>query len=189
MDLNGGKNNELMRISRRSALVRTLSACAAGSAAAILPHGLSFAEELPVGNANVPQPNANIVNAQVAPAGAQPANPQGEFVSHSIYLHGDWRDVKVISGVAFGNGHGGTDIWSSDPNLLLKKYYQLEFTGILPIPEWLHHYYLTVKLEVSDSRSDKVGVVFRYVRRRAMDGVFPATFTFPINTGLTSDGP
>jgi len=166
-------------ISRRS-LLTGLSAIAISPAITLLHSQRAFSEE----SASEGAPTA----AGEATAWAQSADPDSGkilFVSKTIRMKGDWKDTQLLSGIAWGDGHEGSDIWTSNPNLVVGNSYKLRFTGILPHPVGKHEWYFTIMLEIADATSDRIGAMFRYIQGQGHHGVFTASFCFPAKSGLT----
>ena len=146
-----------------------------------------FAEELPTGAHAGEKPtseDAEIVIWGEGPNGDQSRSKKTLYCSKTLCLNGDWRDTILLAGTAWGDGHGGNDVWTSEPKSINGKAHKLEFTGILPHAQWQGQYYFTVKLEIANSRSDKIAAMFRYRHHRGADGVIAAAFKFCDHLGV-----
>ncbi len=106
-----------------------------------------------------------------------------EFVCKTLFLEGDWSGTRLLEGCAWGNGHDGTDEWSSEGQGDGHRPYFLDFTGLLRHPQW-PAFYFTVKLEVADSESAQIAGIFRFTQRQRQNGVFAVSFQFPSQMGL-----
>ena len=62
------------------------------------------------------------------------AEPEGAFVAKALLLQGDWAAVKLTEAMAWGEGHEGKDVWTSNTKLCKKGGpYRLKST-LLPTP-------------------------------------------------------
>lgn len=129
--------------------------------------------------------DADIVVWDEGQNGAGIPGPQYESVPHKLVLRGDWSGIKLVDGIAWGEGHEGKDVWKT--GRATPHMYRLSFTGLQPIDIWGSCWYFTASLELGDSKSDHISAMFRYTRNRGGDGVFAAAFPFPTEVGSSME--
>ena len=166
---------------RRGLLLRTANALALPAVGTLFSSEIAVAGERTALQADQNQrpfsKDADIVVWGELAHGA--AEPEGAFVAKALLLQGDWAAVKLTEAMAWGEGHEGKDVWTSNTKLCKKGGpYRMKLT-LLPHPHCLAYYLLIVQLEAGDSASDKIAAMFRYQKGRGEEGVFAAAFRFP----------
>lgn len=114
-----------------------------------------------------------IASAPAVVLGAETVKSKADFRSFEFFLEGSrWRDARITSATAFGNGHGGSDFWTDDPELTKGEAppNNIRYSNIMY--DWRRScYHFILELETTGTKSTEFAALIQYVCRNR-DGVF-----------------